>query len=77
MGLTVYNPQRGRLETIFVELTTEDTTRFSPSGKPGDIAMITDFDGSLLITGYGRDYPIIVYEIGGDRGRTKLRHCIS
>jgi hypothetical protein len=43
--------------------TTENTTRFDPYGKPDDIAMITDFDGSLLITGYGRDYPIRIYDV--------------
>jgi hypothetical protein len=63
MALTVYNPQKGRLETISVELTAENTTRFDPYGKPDDIAMITDFDGSLLITGCGRNYPIRIYDV--------------
>ncbi len=63
MALTVYNPQKSRLETVSVELTAENTTKFAPCEKSGDIAMITDFDGSLLITGYGRDYSIIVYDV--------------
>ncbi|MBW2561485.1 MAG: hypothetical protein JRE40_11615 [Deltaproteobacteria bacterium] len=62
MALTVYNPQKGRLETISVELTTENTTRFTPCGKPDDIATITDFNGDLLIADYGRDYPIRIYD---------------
>ena len=51
MDLTVYNPQKGRLETIFVELTADNTTRFDDCEKADDIAMITDWDGDLLITG--------------------------
>jgi hypothetical protein len=62
MDLTVYNPQKGRLETIFVELTADNTTWFDYCEKTGDIAMITDWDGDLLITGHGRDYPIRVYD---------------
>lgn len=54
-------PQKGRLETIFVELTADNTTWFDDCEKPEDIAMITDWDGDLLITGCGRDYPLRVY----------------
>ncbi|MBW2690076.1 MAG: hypothetical protein JRC99_09110 [Deltaproteobacteria bacterium] len=61
MDLTVYNPQKGRLETISVELTADNTTRFDDCEKADDIAMITDWDGDLLITGHGRDYPIRIY----------------
>jgi len=63
MELTVYNPQKGRLETLSIELTAENTTRFDPCEKPDDIAMITDFDGSLLIIGNSRDYPIRIYGV--------------
>ena len=70
MELTVYNPQKGRLETLSVEVTAENTTEFTFSEKPGDIAMITDFDGSLLITGYGRNYPTIIYDVS----RSQINH---
>lgn len=61
MDLTVYNPQKGRLETISVELTADNTTWFGDCEKTNDIAMITDWDGDLLITGHGRDYPLRIY----------------
>lgn len=62
MDLTVYNPQKGRLETISVELTADNTTWFDDCENTDDIAMITDWDGDLLITGHGRDYPIRLYD---------------
>ncbi len=70
MELTVYNPQKGRLETLSVELTTENTTKFTFSEKPGDIAMITDWSGDLLIIGHGRDYPIRIY----GSSRSQINH---
>ena len=62
MDLTVYSPQKGQLETISVELTADNTTWFDDCEKTDDIAMITDWEGDLLITGHGRDYPIRVYD---------------
>lgn len=58
MDMTVYNPQKGRLETISVELTTDNTTWFDDSEKTDDIAMITDWDGDLLITSHSWNYPL-------------------
>lgn len=62
MELTVYNPQKGRLETISVELTADNTTWFDDCEKTDDIAMITDWNGDLLITGPGRNYPLRIYD---------------
>ena len=62
MDLTVYNPQKGRLETISVELTADNTTWFDDCEKPGDIVMSTDWNGDLLITDHGRDYPLRSYD---------------
>jgi len=70
MDLTVYNPQKGRLETISVELTADNTTWFDYCEKTDDIAMLTDWDGDLLITGHGRDYPIRIY----DASRSQINH---
>ena len=70
MDLTVYNPQKGRLETISVELTADNTTWFDYCEKAGNIAMITDWNGDLLITGHGRDYPIRIY----DASRSLVSH---
>jgi hypothetical protein len=61
--MTVANPQKGRLETINVEFTEENTTWFENSWKPGDIATITDYnDGDLLIKEYGYTYPVLIYD---------------
>jgi len=61
MERTVYNPQKGRLETIDVEFTASNTTWFDLSEAQGDIAMITDLDGDLLITEQGINYPVKIY----------------
>jgi len=62
MERTVYNPQKGRLETIDVEFTATNTTWFDHSEAPEAIAMITDHDGDLLITEQGINYPVRIYD---------------
>lgn len=61
--MTVYTPQKGRLETITVDATCENTTWFDTALAHDDIAMITDWHGDLLISGKGRDYPIRIYDV--------------
>jgi hypothetical protein len=61
MGMTVYNPEKGRLETVAMELTPENTTWFDNCRASGDIAMITDFDGDLLVSENNRNYPVRIY----------------
>jgi len=63
MGTTVYNPQKGRLETINVEFTNDNTTWFSQRRNANDISKITDFEGGLLISECSYDYPIRVPDI--------------
>jgi len=48
MEITVCNPQKGRLETIAVEFTKDNTTRFDNCWNPRDIYMMADFEGDLL-----------------------------
>lgn len=63
MEHTVLNPQKGRLETISVDFTAENTTWFENGRKPGDIEMITDYNnGELLIKEYGWNYPVRIYD---------------
>ena len=63
MEHTVANPQKGRLETINVDFTDENTTWFENCRKSGDIEKITDYgDGELLIKEYGWNYPIRIYD---------------
>jgi hypothetical protein len=61
MEMTVYNPQKGRRETIDADLTDENTTWFDHCKTQSDIYTITDFQGGLLIKVYGYSCPIWVY----------------
>ena len=61
MECTIYNPQKSRLETLDVELTAENTTRFGSHGN-SSVTMITDWEGGLLIKS-GFNYPIWVYDV--------------
>ena len=60
MEITAYNPQKGRLETLEVDLTTENTTWFNDAHA---VSAITDFDGGLLIKANDNSYPIWLYDI--------------
>jgi hypothetical protein len=62
MEVTVYNPQKGRLEMIAVEFTNDNTTWFESYRNSRDIARITDFEGGLLITEFNYTYPVWIYE---------------
>jgi len=62
MECTVYNPQKGRLETIDVEITKENTTWFRYSRYIGSITRITDWNGGLLIKA-GFNSPVYLYDI--------------
>ena len=79
MKTTVYNPQKGRMETVEIEFKDINTTWFNESVNSRDIYSITDFDGGLLISVCGYEYPMWVYgvtraSIGYSRNRAyKLR----
>ena len=80
MEITVYNPQKGRHETIDVAFTEENTTWFDKYRTTRDICMITDFDGGILIREFDYTHPIWIYDvsradIGYDQKKAKkLRH---
>jgi hypothetical protein len=63
MKISVYNPQKGRLETVDVEFTNDNTTWFDNCEKATDIYMITDFDGGLLIKECDYTYTLWIYDI--------------
>ena len=76
MEMAVYNPQKGRLETIEAEITGKNTTCFDNCMDNEDIYMITDFKGGLLIKECGYSYPTWIYdvtraEIGYDQKKAK------
>lgn len=70
MGITVYNPQKGRLETIDVSITKDNTTWFEDCVQDYDIYSITDLKGGLLIRELGYTYPFFIYDIS----RADIRH---
>ena len=63
MNMTVYNPQKGRLQTIDAVLTEKNTTWFENCLHDHDIYTITDFAGGLLIKEYGYRRPTWIYDI--------------
>jgi len=63
MEMAVYNPQKGRLETIDAEITEKNTTWFDDCMDNEDIYMITDFKGGLIIKEYGYTYPTWIYDV--------------
>jgi hypothetical protein len=63
METTVFNPQKGRLETINVDITAENTTWFEYSRNGQSVATITDFGGGLLLKKNDYSYPIWLYDI--------------
>jgi len=63
MEMTVYNPEKGRLETIDTVLTEENTTWFDRCTGAHEIYTITDFEGDLLIREFGYAYPIRIYNV--------------
>jgi hypothetical protein len=62
MELTTYNPQKGRLETLEVEFTAENTTWFEYN-RSASVSTITDFEGGILIKKNDYSYPIWLYDI--------------
>jgi len=79
MERTIYNPQKGRLETVEIEYEDFNTTWFNESVNSHDIYSITDFEGGLLICVCSYEYPVLIYgasraSIGYNRNRAfKLR----
>lgn len=63
MQITVYNPQKGRLETIDAEFTKDNTTRFGNCRNTHDVSLITDIDGGMLIGESDYSYPCMIYGV--------------
>jgi hypothetical protein len=63
MKQTVYNPQKGRLETIDMEVTDENTTWFDECEDNHDIFSITDWKGGIIIKEANYTYPLWIYDI--------------
>jgi hypothetical protein len=63
MEHTVYNPQKGRLETIDITFTDKNTTWFEEADDATDVSLIADFEDGLVITDCDYSYPILIYDI--------------
>lgn len=63
MDITIYNPQKGRLETVDVNFTAKNTTWFNDSGSANAVASITDLNGGLLIKRFDKSYPLWLYDL--------------
>lgn len=63
MQITVYNPQKGRLETIDVEYNKNNTTWFIRYRQNDDIYSITDFQGGILIKDFDYTSPFWIYDV--------------
>jgi len=63
MKVTVYNPQKSRLETIDIEFTEDNTTWFNDYRMPRDIRMITDYKGGILIAEFDYTYLFWIYGV--------------
>ena len=59
MKTVVYNPAKGRLETIEVAMDPENTTWFDKLPSSEEIASITDVNASLLIKETSYNYPLL------------------
>ena len=62
MQITIANPQKGRLETIDIEFTDENTTWFDDEENTDGIYRVTDFEGGLLISELIYSNPILIYD---------------
>ena len=62
MQITIANPQKGRLETIDIDFTDQNTTWFNDVDNHNGIYMITDIGGGLLISEWGYSFPILIYD---------------
>lgn len=76
MEMTVYDPQKARLETIDAVFTDENTTWFENCLDDDDVYMITDFQGDILISESGYSYPLRIHsisraDIGYDQRKAK------
>jgi len=63
MEQTVYNPQKGSLETIDITFTNKNTTWFDEADGTTNVSLMTDFEDGLVIADCDYSYPILIYNI--------------
>ena len=60
--ITIYNTLKGRLETVYFEFTSENTTWFDDL-EDYDIYRIADVFDGLLIQETGYTYPVLIGDV--------------
>jgi hypothetical protein len=70
MDQIVYNPQKGRLETIDLTFTDKNTTWFGNAEKHRGLRLIADYEGCLVIAEDTHSYPVLIY----DQSRSAIKH---
>jgi len=70
MEMTIFNTAKHRLETINIEITDENSTRFNDSINANAVSIITDFKDGLLIKQCNYNYPMWFNDIS----RTDIDH---
>ncbi len=70
MQMTIYNTIKHRLETVDVDFSEKNTTRFDDLGDGTDVSLIADFEGSLLIASNNYSYPILIFDVS----RSDIKH---
>ena len=63
MKMTVYNPQKGRNETLDITIDKTNTTWFDDYLDMDDIYTITDIDAGLLIRKACHSNPVLIYDL--------------
>ena len=70
MEQTVYNPQKGRLETIVITFTDKNTTWFDEADDNTDVSLIADFEDGLVIADSRYSYPVLIHDVS----RSDINH---
>lgn len=70
MEQTVYNPQKGRLETIDINFTDKNTTWFDNIENNTGVSLIADFEDGLLIAENNYSNPVLIYDVS----RSDINH---
>lgn len=61
--MIVYNPQKGRLEKLDVEINKNNTTWFKNDRTPRHVRMITDYQDGIIIAEFDYTYPFYIYDV--------------
>ena len=70
MKQTVYNPQKGRLETIAITFTDKNTTWFDGTNDNTDVSLIADYEDSLVIANNSYSYSVLIHDVS----RSAINH---